>query len=337
MKIFILFISMLLLCSFSKANTESSYIVMETTTKTVIKANNEDKQMLIASTAKILTALTVIENYDLDELVFIKDEYTKAVGSSVYLSKGDYVSRYDLLHALMLRSANDAASALSDNNNSEFIMKMNELAKKIGMKNSIFTNASGLDEKEYNLSTAYDMGLLASYASANEIFTSISSMHTYKATTNDNSYTWINKHKLVTSDESFFWGKTGYTKKAHRILVSNYLKDDINVVIVTINNNDDWNFHKKSINELDDYSFIKLYDKGLYEIVLDKSYYLVVDSNIVIAIKKDDIDDINYKLEIIGSNTILKIYLNSKLICFKNLRIYDKNSIDIDLLVELYL
>lgn len=339
MKKNILFIPLLilLLTSFTKVNNSSSYIVMESTTKTILKSNNKDEQMLIASTAKILTAMTVIENYDLDEKIYIKEEYTKAIGSSVYLRCGNYFSRRELLHALMLRSANDAACALSDNDSDSFIIKMNELAKKIGMKNSFFTNASGLDEKEYNMSTAYDLALLAAYASNNQIFVEISSKRNYRVTTDNNCYVWLNKHKLVNNNDDFIWGKTGYTKKAHRILVSNYRHDNMDIIVVTINNNNDWNFHKEAVNSLDNYSFVTIYNKGIHEIILDKEYYLLVDNSITIPVLNDEIDSLKLSLCIFENKAILCIHFGDIIIYQKNVMVFDKNNIDIDHLIELYM
>ena len=190
-------------------NKDSSYIVLESSTLRILEQNHSDKQMLIASTAKILTAITVIENYNLEEEIIVTSKDVNEVGSKVYFKVNEKVKRIDLLYGLMLRSANDAASALSNNNSYEFIKLMNETAKKIGMKNSVFCNASGLDEKEYNLSTAYDMALLSAYVSKNEVFKAISSTHIHSCKTSDNTYHWVNKHKLVKKDELFIWGKTG--------------------------------------------------------------------------------------------------------------------------------
>ena len=190
-------------------NTDSSYIVMESTTNRILEGNNLNKQYLVASTAKIMTAITAIENYKLDEEIKVTKADTLEVGSKVYLKENEVLTRKDLLHALMLRSANDAASALSGHNSKKFIQQMNDMAKKIGMKNSVFANASGLDEREYNLSTAYDMALLSSYAAKNETFVAISSAHQYTCKSKDSNYSWYNKHKLVTSDNEFLWGKTG--------------------------------------------------------------------------------------------------------------------------------
>ena len=317
------------------SNKDSAYIVLEKSTLRILDGENIDKKLLVASTGKILTAITVIENYNLDEVITISVEDASAVGSSIYLQENEQITRRDLLYALMLRSANDAASALSNNNDDDFIILMNETAKKIGMKNSIFTNASGLDEKEYNLSTAYDMAMLAAYAAKNNTFKTISSTHIYSCQSNIRNYTFVNKHKLVNKEEEFLWGKTGYTKKAHRILVSNYVRDNMDVIIVTINHSNDWSFHKEVVNSLDEYEFKKIYKKGIYQITFDKKYYLNIKNDIVIPLKDNEYQNTAIKFRLYTDKAILDVYLNNTLIYSSQLEVYDKNSIDLDLLIEI--
>lgn len=317
-------------------NTESCYIVLENSTNRVLEGNNINKQSLVASTAKILTAITAIENYDLKEEVIIQKSDTLEVGSKVYLKENEKIKRIDLLYALMLRSANDAASALSGNNSPTFIKQMNNMAKKIGMKNSVFVNASGLDEIEYNLSTAYDMALLSSYASKNEIFLAIASSHKYSCNTKESSYSWINKHKLVTSDDNFVFGKTGYTKKSKRILVSNYKKDNKDLTIVTINESDDWSKHRNLAQNNNNYHFITIFKKGVYNTKQEVSYYIHIKEDIVVPIKKNEKEDISVIFILLKKQAEIEIYLNKVLIMRKKIDVYDKNDFDIDLVIEFY-
>ncbi|MGM9968953.1 MAG: D-alanyl-D-alanine carboxypeptidase family protein [Anaeroplasma sp.] len=325
---------LLFTCSFIQ-NTSSSYIVLDSSSLRVLEGSNINSRMLVASTAKILTAITAIENYNINEPVVIEKEDTLAIGSSVYLKENDVFKRKDLIYALMLRSANDAASALSDNDSDEFIMQMNETAKKIGMRDSVFTTASGLDEDEYNLSTAYDMALLAAYASKNNIFVEIAQTHSYTCHSLKNDYFWHNKHKLVNSDENFIWGKTGYTKKAKRILVSNYVKDNMNVIIVTINNSNDWNFHRSIINSLSKYDFISIYLKGINEIVLDKKYILIIENDVVIPVKENELEDISIVFVIYNDKAILTIYLKKEFIAKYVISVYEESNLDLDELLDL--
>ncbi len=320
---------------YSYTNTSSSYIVIENTTNRILDGKNVNNQYLVASTAKILTAITVIENYNLEEEVIIKKEDTLEVGSKVYLKENEKIKRIDLLHALMLRSANDAASALSFQNSNEFIKKMNNIAKKIGMVNSVFVNSSGLDEKEYNLSTAYDMAILASYVNKNKTFVDIASKHQYKSSTNFYNYNWINKHKLVISNDDFIWGKTGYTKKSKRILVSNYSKDNKNLTIVTINDPNDWNTHKKLVEKNSQYNFVTVLKKGIYNINDDINYYISVEDDLIIPIKINENEKIKIVFILYKVNSRLEVYLNDNLIIVKIMNIYDKKSINIEKVIDL--
>lgn len=324
------------LLSVAKSNTNSSYIVMETSSNRILEGNNIDKQMLVASTAKILTAITAIENYSLDEEIKISKEDVSIEGSRVYLRENELITRYDLLHALMLRSANDAAQALSDNDSNDFVFKMNEIAKKIGMYNSVFENSSGLDEYEYNLSTAYDMAILSSYALKNKSFIEIASKKNYKCKSNVNEYNWYNKHKLVTLDSNFIWGKTGYTKKSKRILVSNYACNNMNVVIVTINYSDDWNFHKNIIKNLDDYNFVNVYKKGIYKVYIDPNYFLKIENDIVIPLKNDEYNSINLRFIITKHYAYLYVYKNNEIICKYKIEVIDDSMLDIIDYIEIY-
>lgn len=322
------------LTSFTFVNTSSSYIVLDNNTNRVLTGSNIDTQMLVASTAKILTAITAIENYDLDEQVIITKEDTEEVGSKVYLQENEQISRYDLLCALMLRSANDAASALSQNNSDYFIYLMNETAKKIGMYNSSFSNASGLDELEYNLSTAYDMALLASYASKNETFLTISSLHSKKVTSSRTTYNFINKHKLVYSDEEFCWGKTGYTKKSKRILVSNYVSDEKNVIVVTINDSNDWAHHKSLVNNLDVYDFKTIVEKGIYDTKLDITYYIYIKEDIILPLKEEEYNKTRIVFKLYTDKAMLYIYFQDEVIIKKQIDIYYKNNFNPDILID---
>lgn len=315
-------------------NRQSSYVVIEKSSLRILSGDNIHQQMLVASTAKILTAITAIENYALEEEITVTKEDVSEVGSKVYLKENEKLKRIDLLYALMLRSANDAASALSGHNSNEFISQMNETAKKIGMKNSVFENASGLDEREYNLSTAYDMAILSAYAAKNEAFLKIAGAHTYKCSSSSTSYVWQNKHKLVSNDDFFVWGKTGYTKKSKRILVSNYVKDNMDVIVVTINKSDDWNLHKAMVSSLTGYNFLSIYKKGIYDTRLDITYYLYVKNDIVLPLRDSEYENIRIRFKLYKDTAVLEVYLKKEFLCSYDIAVYDKNSFDLDLLIE---
>ena len=130
---------------------------------------NADEHRLIASVTKIMTAIVVIENCDLEEEVKLKPEWCGVEGSSMYL---DYKKTYtvrELLTGMMLVSGNDAATALAchiSGDERSFSAKMNEKAKQLGLENSSFRNPHGLDDDEH-YSTARDIAKLAAYCMEN--------------------------------------------------------------------------------------------------------------------------------------------------------------------------
>ena len=233
----------------------SSAILIEKDTKRIMYEKNIDERFLTASIAKILTAITVIENTDLEKLTLVEKDTISQVGSSIYLELGDKVKVVDLLYGMLLRSGNDAAYLLAkttSGNIDQFVYLMNETAKKIGMTSSTFSNPSGLDEEDTNYSTAYDMAILMAYALNNETFKEITSSKSYTSKTfNGNLLYFVNKHKLVLNLDYVTGGKTGYTKRAKRTLVTSAYKNGMELICVTFNCGDDWNVHKK----LFDYGF----------------------------------------------------------------------------------
>lgn len=230
-------------------NWAESMIVMDMRTKRVLNHYQEHKKMLPASITKILTCITCIEHYNLDEIVVVGEEVLDVEGSSIYLKVGDVITVRDLLYGLMLCSGNDAAKLLAyhlDKNVDDFVYLMNETAKKIGMTDSHFENPSGLNSVSRNTTTAYDMAILMSYAMENETFRTITKAKNYKATLISNKTMYFrNKHRLIQENDTVIGGKTGYTKEAKRTLVTCFKKGDFEIVVVTLNCGSDWEFHQR--------------------------------------------------------------------------------------------
>lgn len=278
-----------------------SYVLMEASSKRVIAGKNIDERYLTASICKILTAIIVIENYNIDNYVLVEEDTINQVGSAIYLDLGDFVCVRDLLYGLMLRSGNDCAYLLAKSccgSIDNFVVLMNYYAKKIGMRNSIFCNPSGLDESSCNYSTAYDMALLMAYAMENKTFREITGTTKYSFTTSlGKGYLLYNKHKLITGYDYIIGGKTGYTVAAHRTLVTYAKKDDMQLICVTFDCSDDWNVHL----DLFDYGFQNYKMKNVIEeqIIKTKKGYLYtpyIDSDVVIPLKNNE-------------NIVIKVYL----------------------------
>lgn len=238
-----------------------------------------------------MTAIIAIESNKLDDVVTIGDEINKAYGSGIYIKQGEQLTLRDLLYGLMLRSGNDAALAIAQyvgGNVDEFVNMMNQKASNLGMNNTIFNNPSGLDQEKGNYSTAYDMALLTSYAMKNTEYQKITSTKTYKLKTNMNYYSWTNKNKLLNMYENCTGGKTGFTQIARRTLVTTASKDSLNLVVVTLNDGNDFNDHKNLFEEaFSEYSNYLILKSGTIDIIGEEYY-----KNVKFYIK----DDFSYPL-----------------------------------------
>ena len=283
-----------------------SAIVLDEESGNILYAKDIHNQMLIASITKIMTCIIAIENGNLNDTIKADDGILRVTGSSIYIEVGESISLKDLLYGMMMRSGNDAAYLIAKHISGSmdgFASLMNDYAKKIGMNNTIFINSHGLEEENAeNKSTAYDMALLTRYAMQNDTFREIFKSKKYTAKSDKKTYHFINKNKLLKYDY-ITGGKTGYTKKAKRTLVSTASINNMNLIIVTLNDPNDWSDH------IDLYNMIK----NTYEnkIVIKKNNFFIYDDTVFIEDKlyiKDSISLIVKK----GSNDIkIKYYLNS--------------------------
>ena len=277
------------------ASTSSAYeyVLMDMDSGRILASKNKDSPRLIASITKIMTCILAIENKDVNDTVKVDESISKSYGSGIYISIGEEISLLDLLYGLMLRSGNDAAMMIASyvsGSEEEFAKLMNNKAKELGMKNTIFYNASGLDTKTIgNKSTAYDMALLTSYAMKNEIYKNIVKTKKHIVKTNLKTYVWHNKNKLLMYDY-ITGGKTGYTERAKRTLVSTASKDNMNLVVVTINDSDDWNTHKSLFEyAFNNYKSIKVLNKNNFKVLKDKYYdKLYIKNDVYLTLKKNE-------------------------------------------------
>lgn len=276
-----------------------SAILMEEDTKRVLVSKNMSKKMLIASTTKIMTAVIAIESGKINKKVTVNDSILKSYGSNVYLEIGEKLKLEDLVYGLMLRSGNDAALMIADYLGGEktFVQKMNKKAQKIGMKNTTFSNPHGLDEKNKNYSTAYDMAILMRYANSLKKFKKINSTKKYSLTTNKKSYLWKNKNKLLFQYKYTTGGKTGFTKKAHRTLVTSASKNNMNLIVVTLDDGNDFKHHKELYEYgFNNYNMEKVFDKNKINIP-NKKIYAQDDYYYPITKKEKEMINIDYKIK----------------------------------------
>ena len=216
-------------------------VVAELETGRILFEKNGDRPMKAASTVKILTGLLALERLDPAQEITVRKEWTGLEGSSMYLREGQTVTVSELLYGLLLVSGNDAAIALActaAGSEEAFVALMNRRAAELGMRDSVFADASGLKAEGHQV-TARDMAVLACEAMKNPEFRAIVSMRTARA----GGRTLTNHNKLLWRYEGAVGVKTGYTKAAGRTLVSCAERGGLSLVCVTLNAPGDWEDH----------------------------------------------------------------------------------------------
>ena len=321
MKKILLFLLLIPINVYGIETSARSAILMDTDNHRILYAKNINEQRSVASISKIMTAVLAIESGKLDDIVTIGNEIDKSYGSGIYIEKGEQITLRDLVYGLMLRSGNDASYAIANYvDKDNFIELMNKKAKEIGMVNTIFNNPNGLDEEEGNYSTAYDMAILTSYATKLEEYRKIVSTKQHIVKTNKKTYVWINKNKLLFKYGYITGGKTGFTRKAKRTLVTTASKDNLNLVAVTLVDGNDFQDHKNLFEYgFNNYYKYQILDKGILNIP-DKKYYnykLSLNNGYEYTIQDKDKLYIKYELNNkVGEGNVgkAKVYINDKLV-----------------------
>ena len=260
-------------------DTAKSSIVMDLDSGRVLYENNADEERLIASITKIMTCIIAIEQGDLNSEVEAGEEILKMYGTSIYLELNEKMKLIDLLYGLMLRSGNDASVVIAKavaGSEEEFVKMMNEKAKEIGMTNTTFSNPHGLDEETKNYSTARDMAILSRYAYKNKTYRKIIGTEEYRVKTDNKSYLWYNRMKLLGDYKYCTGGKNGYTPSAGKTLVTTHKKGDLKITVVTLYDNDEYNNHERLAEyAFDNYSNYDIVDKKGFNLVIDDNKYYV--------------------------------------------------------------
>ena len=342
MKKILLFSFLFFMCiSNCHASTQTAYeyILMDQTTGRVIEGKNYNTPMLIASITKIMTAVIAIESNKLDDIITVDETVLKSYGSGIYIEVGEELTLRDLLYGLMLRSGNDAAMMIAKyvgGSIEDFVKQMNNKAHDIGMTNTIFNNPSGLDNTDSgNYSTAYDMAILTKYAMKYKEYRDIVKTKSYTLKTNKKTYIWKNKNKLLNYDY-ITGGKTGYTEKAKRTLVSTASYNNMDFIVVTIKDSDDWNTHLDLYEyAFNNYTSYKVLNKNKFNIIGDTYYNgtFYINNDVYIPLKNNETKSLiskitleqlsNYKKgDLVGYNYI---YLDTELLYKENIYIDTDN------------
>ena len=209
---------------------------------------NADERRAMASTTKIMTALVVLSHCRLEDTVKVPREAVGIEGSSVYLFENEEITVKALLYALLLNSANDAATALAIHtagSTAAFATLMNEQAAALGLKDTHFTNPHGLTDAAH-YTTAKELALITAEALKNATFAEIVATKRYEVPQNGTEATrlFLNHNRLLRTYEGAVGVKTGFTKKSGRCLVSAATRNALTLIAVTLDAPSDWQDHR---------------------------------------------------------------------------------------------
>jgi len=243
-------------------------IVLEGNTLEVLYEFNSNKQLPMASTTKIATAIVAINNCeDLDKKFKVSENAIGIEGTSMYLKSGEEFSMRELLYGLMLASGNDCAVAIAEYFGSEeiFVEMMNNYVKELGLVNTHFDNPHGLDS-DTHYTSAYDLAVITANALKNDVFKDIVSTErmVIQPTEIYQARYLKNKNRLLFEDDHCIGVKTGFTDNAGRCLVNAHEENNMNIISVVLNCQPMFEECKRLTNlALDNYSmkeFIKPYN-----------------------------------------------------------------------------
>lgn len=250
-------------------NSAKAAITIEAQTGISLYEKNADEQLPMASTTKIMTALVALENADINQTFTVSETACKVEGTQIGLLAGDQISLNDLLHMLMMKSANDAAQTIAENISGSleaFAELMNERAKQMGLTHTHFENPHGLPSDNH-YTTARELALIAAEALKNDTFAQIVS--TKKKKLDYHGLVIENSNRLLSSYEYTTGVKTGFTKAAGRCLVTSAKKDGVTLINVTLNDGNDWQDHTEMFEEgFRRVSSYTLYEAGQYSITV---------------------------------------------------------------------
>ena len=245
-KILFIFIIFIIYTPYVKAvslapNAKSS-ILVEASTGEIIYSNNENEKRAPASMTKMMSLILIMEEIEKgslkwDEKIKISETASSMGGSQIYLETGELMSVYDLVKGISIASANDAVVALAERisgSETEFVKRMNKRAKSLGLNNTYFKNATGLDE-EGHYSSAKDMSIIARELVKHKKILEFSSTYEDYLRQNTNKKFWlVNTNKLIKTYEGMDGLKTGFTENALYCLTATATRNNMRLIGVVM-------------------------------------------------------------------------------------------------------
>lgn len=227
----------------------ASALLMDADTGAILFARHHMERRSPASTTKIMTALLILEEGRLGEKVVITERAAAVTGTGLGLRRGQQITLRDLLWAILLKSANDAALAAAEHvggSEERFVAQMNAKADSLGMGGTHFTNPHGLDNPDH-YSTAYDLAILTRQALRNPTFARMVQTREAQLAILTGRNGKVVKRKVIRTHNQLldqFAGadgvKTGYTEQAGRCLVASATRGDHRLITVLLNDSRRW-------------------------------------------------------------------------------------------------
>ena len=287
-------------------------VLLEADSGEMVWEKNPHTRLPMASTTKIMTALVALEQLAPQARITIPAEAVGIEGSSIYLIEGERLTLEQLLYALLLESANDAAVAIAlavAGSVADFAALMNQKAAELGLSDTHFVNPHGLDHEEH-YTTAYELAMIARAALEHPLFREICSTERKTIPLHgaepdgEGVRLLLNHNKLLDSYEGCIGVKTGFTKRTGRCLVSAAERDDVTLIAVTLNAPDDWRDHTALL----DYGFalyesVELCPEGFFEAPLwmisgTQDYAMVESADTLSVVLRRDHGDVRCIVEL---------------------------------------
>ena len=218
-----------------------AYLIMDVKTDTVLFSNNSDMQLPPASLTKIMTAIVAMEEYSLSKSVVVPERCVGLDGTSIGFKTNEVFTLEDMLYGLLVKSGADAACAIANiSSEADFLAKMNEKAKEIGLQNTVFQNEIGFDAKNNQLTSVEDIRKLSLYALKISTFRKIvgTKNAVIKNLNTVQKYSFQNTNDLLFTIPGTVGIKTGLTEKAGQCLSYLYQNRDREILIIILGSQD---------------------------------------------------------------------------------------------------
>ena len=322
------------------SNAKSGILIEATTGKILFKKNMNEK-LSVASMTKMVAQIIILEKINQkqikwDDIVTVSKNAADMGGSQIYIAEGEKISVEDLMKGISMASGNDATVALAEyiaGSEEKFVELMNKKAKELGLKNTVFKNSTGLDEKGH-YSTAYDMAIIAKELVIKypEIFRFSSVYEDYLRENTDNKFWLVNTNKLVRFYDGADGLKTGHTDDAGYCLAVTAKRNGLRLITIVLGESDNNVRNSEAMNLLD-YGFNSisldiLEEKGtnMKDIIIDKAnvegFKAILKDNLGVVVEAGEknnkydykviTDDINLPIKKGDNIGVVEVYYQNK-------------------------